>query len=216
VEAIAQKSAKQLTELLERICGSEDLKSDYEELQEKKNESSQQSINVYKRSLLVMQERRLLKEQVKEATTYQELQDKLLNLKIRRWALITVLSLCVTIRIDFCPFCRFLFDLFHIERQLGKFAEEADGHAARLVDCEANCKAISKGQEKKNRDKSVKEKEFQSFDKKVQDYDKLIKKIETKDVLVIDVNLDGKKAQVTTLEKEVKIAQVRPNEFSYV
>lgn len=84
MEAIAQKSAKQLTELLERICGSEDLKTDYEELQEKKNEASQLSIAVYKRSLLVMQERRLLKEQVKEATTYQELQDKLLNLKIRR------------------------------------------------------------------------------------------------------------------------------------
>jgi structural maintenance of chromosome 1 len=85
VQAVASKSAKQLTELLERICGSEDLKTDYEELQEKKNEAAQVSVAVYKRSLLVSQERKLLKEQVKEATTYQELQDKLQNLKVRRF-----------------------------------------------------------------------------------------------------------------------------------
>jgi len=36
VEAVAQKSPKQLTELLERISGSEDLKKDYEELSEEK------------------------------------------------------------------------------------------------------------------------------------------------------------------------------------
>ncbi len=84
MQAVASKSAKQLTELLERICGSEDLKTDYEELQEQKNEAAQVSVAVYKRSLLVSQERKLLKEQVKEATTYQELQDKLQNLKIRR------------------------------------------------------------------------------------------------------------------------------------
>ena len=88
VQAVASKSAKQLTELLERICGSEDLKADYEELQEKKNEAAQVSVAVYKRSLLVSQERKLLKEQVKEATTYQELQDKLQNLKVRRLILL--------------------------------------------------------------------------------------------------------------------------------
>ena len=92
---------------------------------------------------------------------------------------------------------------------MGKYADEADKHAARLVDCEANCKAISKGQEKKNREKSVKDKEYQSFDKKVQDLDKLVKKIETKDMLRIDVNLEGKKQQITALEKEIKVAQVR-------
>jgi hypothetical protein len=41
VEAVAQKSPKQLTELLERISGSEELKKDYEEFSEEKNVASQ-------------------------------------------------------------------------------------------------------------------------------------------------------------------------------
>lgn len=44
VEAVAQKSPKQLTELLERISGSEDIKKDYEELLEEKTTSSQVTI----------------------------------------------------------------------------------------------------------------------------------------------------------------------------
>ena len=108
---------------------------------------------------------------------------------------------------------RFLFDLFHIERQLGKIADEADSHAARLVDCEANCKAISKGQERKNREKAGKETEYQNFDKKVQELDKTIKKIETKDVLRIDVNLEGKKGQLANLEKEIKTLQVKTDKM---
>ena len=82
---IASMKPKQLTELLERISGSEDLKESYEELNEQKSVAGQLSLEVYRRSLLVGQERRLLKEQVKEATTYQDLQDKLLNLKVRRY-----------------------------------------------------------------------------------------------------------------------------------
>ena len=102
---------------------------------------------------------------------------------------------------------RYLFELFHIERQLGKFADEADGHAARLVDCEANCKAISKGQEKKNREKASKEKEFQNFDKKVQELERAIKNLENKDLGRINIDLEGKKAHLTNLEKEIKTAQ---------
>jgi hypothetical protein len=103
---------------------------------------------------------------------------------------------------------RFLFDLFHIEKQLSKFADEADGHSARLIECEANCKAISKGQDKRNREKSAKEKEWAVFDKKVREFEKQIKRIENQDVLKIDAYLDGKKNQLSLLEKDIKTIQV--------
>jgi hypothetical protein len=103
---------------------------------------------------------------------------------------------------------RFLFDLYHIEKQLSKFADEADGHSARLSECEANCKTISKGQDKRSREKSNKEKEWAVFDKKVHELEKQIKRIENQDVLKTDAYLDGKKNQLTLLEKDIKTIQV--------
>jgi hypothetical protein len=103
---------------------------------------------------------------------------------------------------------RFLFELFHIEKQLSKFADEADGHSARLNECEANCKAISKGQDKKNREKSSKDKEWAVFDNKVRDLEKQIKKVEGTHVLRIDEYLDGKKSRISQLEKDIKTIQV--------
>eukprot|EP00960_Hanusia_phi_P002000 57676-Hanusia_phi.AAC.4 len=64
VEAVAQKTPKQLTDLLERISGSEDLKHQYEELMEQKSAASQTAVAVYKRSLLVSNEKKQCKEQI--------------------------------------------------------------------------------------------------------------------------------------------------------
>ncbi len=111
---------------------------------------------------------------------------------------------------------RFLFDLYHIEKQLSKFADEADGHSARLSECEANCKAISKGQDKRSREKSAKDKELAVFDKKVNELEKSIKAIENRDVMRIDAYLDGKKNQLALLEKDIKTIQVNFSKTKYL
>ena len=103
---------------------------------------------------------------------------------------------------------RFLFELFHIEKQLSKFADEADGHSARQSECEANCKAISKGQDKKNREKSIKDKEWAGFDKKVRDLEKQIKSIENHEMQKTEAFLDGRKNLLSQLEKDIKTIQV--------
>ncbi len=99
--------------------------------------------------------------------------------------------------------------MFQIEKQTAKFADEADSHAARLVECEADCKVMNKGHEKKNKEKASKEKEWGNFDKKVQDLEKLVKKIESRDVLKIDESIDHKKHKCKNLEQDLKTIQVR-------
>lgn len=62
---MAQKSPKQLTELLERISGSEDLKSEYDDLLVKKKESSESELNVYMHlNHIIKKERQSFKDQV--------------------------------------------------------------------------------------------------------------------------------------------------------
>ena len=84
VEQIAQKSPKQLTELLERISGSEDLKKDYERLLEEKMRATEEQTSIYRRTSTVNNERKMLKEQIKEAQEYEDLQKKLLDLQVNR------------------------------------------------------------------------------------------------------------------------------------
>mmetsp|Transcript_10154 Transcript_10154/g.24576 ORF Transcript_10154/g.24576 Transcript_10154/m.24576 type:complete len:1249 (+) Transcript_10154:130-3876(+) len=185
VETVAQKSPKQLTELLERISGSEDLKKDYEELSEEKQTTANVAVAVYKRSLLINNEKKQVKEQVKEATTYQELQQKEADIR--------TLS--------------YLFELFHVESELKTCADELDGHAESLVEKEKDVKAMSKAVEKQSKVKAEKEKEWAAVDKKVDELEKSIKKIQQKDILPLDSELKTRKAELERLAKDLETAK---------
>eukprot|EP00257_Ricinus_communis_P022785 XP_015582611.1 structural maintenance of chromosomes protein 1 [Ricinus communis] len=81
VESIASKNPKELTALLEQISGSEDLKREYEDLEERKARAEENSALVYQKKRTVVMERKQKKEQKEEAEKHLRLQDQLKALK---------------------------------------------------------------------------------------------------------------------------------------
>ncbi|RWR83973.1 structural maintenance of chromosomes protein 1 [Cinnamomum micranthum f. kanehirae] len=81
VESIASKNPKELTALLEQISGSDDLKKDYEDLEEQKARAEENSALVYQKKRTVVMERKQKKEQKEEAEKHLRLQDQLKSLK---------------------------------------------------------------------------------------------------------------------------------------
>ncbi|KAK8654204.1 hypothetical protein V6N13_128177 [Hibiscus sabdariffa] len=81
VESIASKNPKELTGLLEQISGSEELKRDYETLEEQKARAEEKSALIYQRKRTIVMERKHKKEQKEEAEKQFRLQDELKSLK---------------------------------------------------------------------------------------------------------------------------------------
>ena len=79
VESIASKNPKELTALFEQISGSEDLKREYEDLEEKKARAEEKSALVYQKKRTVVMERKQKKEQKEEAEKHLRLQDQLVR-----------------------------------------------------------------------------------------------------------------------------------------
>ncbi|KAM7259549.1 hypothetical protein ACFE04_015290 [Oxalis oulophora] len=77
VESIASKNPKELTALLEQISGSEELKREYEELEEKKGLAEEKSALVYQKKKTIVTERKQKKEQKEEAEKHMRLQEQL-------------------------------------------------------------------------------------------------------------------------------------------
>ncbi|KDP26527.1 hypothetical protein JCGZ_17685 [Jatropha curcas] len=81
VESVASKNPKELTALLEQISGSEELKREYEDLEEKKASAEEKSALVYQKKRTVVIERKQKKVQKEEAEKHLRLQDQLRALK---------------------------------------------------------------------------------------------------------------------------------------
>ncbi|XAR61094.1 hypothetical protein NMG60_11034705 [Bertholletia excelsa] len=81
VESIASKNPKELTTLLEQISGSEELKGEYERLEEQKAIAEEKSTLVYQKKRTIVLERKQKKEQKEEAEKHLRLQDQLKSLK---------------------------------------------------------------------------------------------------------------------------------------
>lgn len=92
MESIASKNPKELTALLEQISGSDELKRDYEVLEEEKGKAEENSAVVYREKKTVVMERKQKKEQKEEAEKNLRLQDQLV--RIIRF-LLQVLDLCL-------------------------------------------------------------------------------------------------------------------------
>ncbi|KAI3968840.1 hypothetical protein MKX01_028990 [Papaver californicum] len=81
VESIASKNPKELTGVLEHISGSDELKKEYEALEEQKGRAEEKSALVYNKKRTVVMERKQKKEQKEEAEKHNHLQDQLKSLK---------------------------------------------------------------------------------------------------------------------------------------
>ncbi|KAF7120178.1 hypothetical protein RHSIM_Rhsim13G0035400 [Rhododendron simsii] len=81
VESIASKNPRELTALIEQISGSDELKGDYEKLEEEKARAEEKSTLVYQKKRTIVSERKQKKEQKEEAEKHLRLQDQLKTLK---------------------------------------------------------------------------------------------------------------------------------------
>ncbi|XP_052171727.1 structural maintenance of chromosomes protein 1 isoform X2 [Diospyros lotus] len=104
VESIASKNPKELTALLEQISGSEELKGDYERLEEQKGRAEEKSALVYQKKRTIVLERKQKKEQKEEAEKHLRLQEQLKALKKEH----------------------FLWQLWNIEKDTEKANEDVD------------------------------------------------------------------------------------------
>uniref|UniRef100_A0A6N2LC55 SMC hinge domain-containing protein n=1 Tax=Salix viminalis TaxID=40686 RepID=A0A6N2LC55_SALVM len=125
VESIASKNPKELTALFEQISGSEDLKREYEDLEEKKARAEEKSALVYQKKRTVVMERKQKKEQKEEAEKHLRLQDQLKSLKKEHflWQLFTIHNDSIKMNAELDAEKRNQEDLM---QELEKFGHEAD------------------------------------------------------------------------------------------
>ncbi|CAI0385767.1 unnamed protein product [Linum tenue] len=92
VESIASKNPKELTALLEQISGSEELKRDYEDLEEQKARAEEKTALAYQKKRTIVGERKQKKAQKEEAEKHNRLQAELKSVKREHflWQLFTI------------------------------------------------------------------------------------------------------------------------------
>ncbi|XP_068664657.1 structural maintenance of chromosomes protein 1 isoform X2 [Aristolochia californica] len=92
VESIASKNPKELTALLEQISGSDDLKKDYEDLEDQKARAEEEFALIYQKKKTVSTEKKQKKQQKDEAEKHLRLQEQLKSLKKEHflWQLLNV------------------------------------------------------------------------------------------------------------------------------
>ena len=90
MESIASKNPKELTGLLEQISGSEELKRDYENLEEQKARAEEKSALIYQRKRTIVMERKQKKEQKEEAEKHFRFQDELVYLLVFAFLVIKI------------------------------------------------------------------------------------------------------------------------------
>lgn len=82
VESVASKSPAELTNLLEQISGSDQLKAEYDDLKQKKDEAEENAIfSMQKKKMYTTQKREVL-QQRNEAEQYQKEKERLDDLKV--------------------------------------------------------------------------------------------------------------------------------------
>lgn len=92
VESIASKNPKELTALLEQISGSDELRREYDELEDQKNRAEEKSALIYQEKRTIVMERKQKKAQKEEAENHLRLQQDLKLAKTEHllWQLYTI------------------------------------------------------------------------------------------------------------------------------
>ncbi|THU67323.1 hypothetical protein C4D60_Mb05t23430 [Musa balbisiana] len=145
VESIASKNPKELTSLLEQISGSDELKKDYEELEEQKARAEEKSALIYQEKRTVVMERKQKKAQKEEAEKHLRLQEELKSLKKEH----------------------FLWQLFNIENDIEKLNGELDSEKKKLEEVLSLQKEFDSEAEMKKKEQAGYLKELTIREKKI-------------------------------------------------
>ncbi|KAJ9696934.1 hypothetical protein PVL29_008929 [Vitis rotundifolia] len=147
VESIASKNPKELTGLLEQISGSEDLKKDYEDLEEQKARAEEKSALVYQKKRTIVMERKQKKEQKEEAEKHLRLQEQLKSLKKEH----------------------FLWKLLNIEKDIAKINEDLEAENKSREDVIQEQESCEREASKAKKEQAKYLKEITQFEKKISD-----------------------------------------------
>ncbi|XVF21577.1 hypothetical protein REPUB_Repub12eG0101600 [Reevesia pubescens] len=145
VESIASKNPKELTGLLEQISGSEELKREYEDLEEKKARAEENSALIYQRKRTIVMERKQKKEQKEEAEKHFRLQDELKSLKKEHY----------------------LWQLLNIEKDIDKITEDLDSEKRNREDVMHELEHFETEAAKKKKEQAKYLKETAQCEKKI-------------------------------------------------
>ncbi|KAK9087404.1 hypothetical protein Syun_029798 [Stephania yunnanensis] len=138
VESIASKNPKELTSLLEQICGSDELRKDFEDLEEQKARAEEKSALIYQKKRTIVMERKQKKEQKEEAEKHLRLQSQLKSLKKEH----------------------FLWQLLNVEKDVDKMKKDLESEMKSRED-------VLKEQEKYEREEASKRKEQAGYLKEI-------------------------------------------------
>ena len=160
----------------------QDHKADYDRLQEEKKEGSDKVVGLYRRKELVHKELKQCKEAVKEANTYQSLQDELKKTKT----------------------LKALFEAFHLEKKMESNAVQAEDDAKRLKELEHECTVLNKKVTLKTKEKAEKLKDWTAHDDKVNTIKKKIREIQNKRIIKAETSIKSHTMEEKEEEKKVK------------
>ncbi|KAG9445663.1 hypothetical protein H6P81_011791 [Aristolochia fimbriata] len=147
VESIASKNPKELTALLEQISGSDDLKKDYEDLEDQKGRADEEFALIYQKKKTVSVEKKQKKQQKEEAEKHLRFQEQLKSLKMEH----------------------FLWQLLHVKKDIEKMSADLESEKKNLED-------VSKVQEEKENNIITRKKEQAGYLKEMTLCDKKLAK----------------------------------------
>ncbi|KAJ4840549.1 Structural maintenance of chromosomes protein 1 [Turnera subulata] len=142
VESIASKNPKELTAMFEQISGSDELKRQYEDLEEKKAAAEEKSALVYQRKRTIVMERKQKKEQKEEAEKDLRLRDQLKSLKKDQslWLLYTmhndITTLIHELDADKKKRESVMGELEKLNNEVWKRRKEQEKHLKEIMQCE--------------------------------------------------------------------------------
>ncbi|GLU07763.1 hypothetical protein SLE2022_247110 [Rubroshorea leprosula] len=180
VESIASKNPKELTALLEQISGSEELKREYEDLEEKKAMAEEKSALVYQKKRTIVMERKQKKEQKEEAEKHLRLQNDLKSLKK-----------------DY-----FLWQLFNIEKDISKMNEDLEGEKSSREDVMLEIQQFGDEINEKNKEQAKYLKEIAQRERKIADRSTRLDKSQP-ELLKLNEEMSRIKSKIKSCRKEL-------------
>ncbi|KAL0282383.1 UNVERIFIED_CONTAM: Structural maintenance of chromosomes protein 1 [Sesamum angustifolium] len=145
VESIASKNPKELTALIEHICGSEEYKRRYEELEVKKAEADEKAVLANQKKKTISGEKKQKKLQKEEAEKHLKLQEQLKSLKQEHY----------------------LWQLLNIERDIEKADEDLEVEKSSLREILHELDNYEAEARKKNKEQAGYLKEIQQCERRI-------------------------------------------------
>eukprot|EP01125_Pyxidicula_operculata_P018749 TRINITY_DN6693_c0_g1_i1.p1 TRINITY_DN6693_c0_g1~~TRINITY_DN6693_c0_g1_i1.p1 ORF type:complete len:407 (+),score=109.10 TRINITY_DN6693_c0_g1_i1:149-1222(+) len=188
VEEVAQMSGKHITDIIERVSRSGELKQKYEELQQKEREAKESTMFTYQKKRGITAEKKQFKEQKVEAEKYNELSSKLRRLLMKK----------------------VLIQLFYIQKELDEYSEKTKSKTDKIKEIEEKQVSLLATLKK---DKKVQAKHHQEFLKLQKQYKDKLKESETDKPALIKIKeeIQFSEKKIRDGENEIKRLEISMN-----